>query len=381
MGPRRTILAGIFASATALTLAPPARAQSDPSRAAHRPDLAAAKRHFDDGQSKFKDKDFAGALADFQFANDVKATPQAELYIARCLDALGRLQAATEWYERFLAHVPPKMSAPGEWARKRDARIKATPGMVHVESSPPGATVIVDGNRENVFTPTDVELAPGRHTIQLAEHGRAFPERSIEVAFASTQTVSADLAAESPLRSSPPAPGPATSGPVAAATLPSDATAAPGTALATDLAAAAQDAPPVEDPPALEAAPSPRPAIPLRVYLTGGATVIAAGVGTVFGISALRDKTEFERNQTPQTADKRNQDALIADVAFGVALASGVATAILFLTATQGSSASGSGAPPQTVSAREADKTTAITITPTPLVSPHGGGAGLMLRF
>jgi PEGA domain len=382
IGPRRGIFAGVLAGVFALSLAPPVGAQSappQPPQPPHKLDLAGAKRHFDDGQGKFKDRDFAGALADFQFANDVKATPQAELYIARCLDALGRLQSATEWYERFLAHVPSKMAVHGEWARKRNAKIKNTPGTLHVESNPPGAAIVVDGNRENASTPADVELAPGRHTILLAEPGRMPAEKSIDIAFASTQTVSADLPVEPSSRSSPGA-AIAPPRPVAAATPPlADPPAA--TRAPADTPAAAEEAPAVEDPPAPEEPPVQRPTIPLRVYLTGGAAVIAAGVGTVFGMAALRDKNDFDHQPTPQNADKRNQDALIADVAFGVALASGVATAVLFLTANQGPSSSGSGAPPPTVSVRGAGKTAAITITPTPLVGPHGPGAGFVLRF
>ena len=67
-------------------------------------------------------------------------------------------------------------------------------------------------------------------------------------------------------------------------------------------------------------------------FVTGGLAVAAAGVGTVFGIIALSNKSDFDKNPTTQTADDGDTHALIADMAFGVALTFGVTSAVLFLT-------------------------------------------------
>ena len=53
------------------------------------------------------------------------------------------MNEAADWYDKFLAHVPEKMATQGDEIRKRAAEIKALPGKVHLESTPPGASVTV----------------------------------------------------------------------------------------------------------------------------------------------------------------------------------------------------------------------------------------------
>ena len=323
-----TIVAGF-----ALAYVSPAGAANPPgaaSGALSKADLAAAKKHYSDGEKKYKAGDFSGALAEFQAANDVKETPQAERYIGMCEDSLGHAQAAATWYDKFLTHVPEKMATQGDEIRKRLAEIKALPGKVHIDSNPPGATVTVDGNPQPTPTPTDLELPPGAHTIHFSEQGRLPAEKQIDVAFASTQTVSADLDAEPP---PPPPPAVVAPAPPPAATAP--------------------------PPP-----PAPRSKVP--AFVTGGLAIAAAGVGTAFGILALNDKSNFDKNPTTHTADDGDTHALIADMAFGVALTFGVTSAVLFLTKDEQSSP-----PPATSKA----------VVMTPWVSARAGGAGLVMPF
>ena len=331
------------ASALAQGAKPPSGAT-----AAKPPDLAAAKKHYADGEKKYKAGDYAGALADFKMANDIKGTAQAERYIGLCEDSLSHYRAAAQAYELFLAHVPEKMTAQGEEIKKRLADIKALPGKVHVESNPPGASVTVDGKPQSSPTPVDVDLAPGIHVIKLMAPRRLPSEKQVEVSFASPQTVSADLEAE-PVAPPPPPPPPIAAG------LP----------------------PPAPPPP-----PPPEPRSNVPAYVTGALAVAAAGVGTVFGVIALNDKSDFDKNPTTKTADDGDTHSLIADMAFGVAITFGVTSAVLFLTKDEpavnpnpGSTAR-AGAPRTASSGRDQ-----ITFVPTPLVGPHSGGAGFLLRF
>jgi hypothetical protein len=241
--------------------------------------------------------------------------------------------------------VPDKRADQGEEIRKREGEIKAIPGKVHVESNPPGANVVVDDRPQSAPTPMDVELAPGSHVVKLSAPGRLPTQKAIDVAFASHQAVSADLDAEPP----PPPPPP----PVAAV------------------------APPPPPPPAPPPPPEPRSKVP--AYVTGGLAIVAAGVGTVFGVMALSDKSSFDKNPTTQTADNGDTHALIADMSFGVALTFGVTSAVLFLTRDEPPAAV-SSAQPRTKTA-DAKSTKRVTVTPTPIVGPHSGGAGLTLRF
>jgi len=344
------ILAGCIAGALVLAQVPSAWAQPRPAPPATKGDLAAAKRHYGEGDKKYKAGDYAGAEVEFKAANDIKAAPQTERYIGLCEANLGHPQVAVEWFDRFLAHVPEKMVDQGEEIRKREAEIKAIPGKVHIDSNPPGANVSIDDRPQSGMTPMDVDVPPGPHTVKLTEPGRLSTQKAIDVAFASRQTVSADLDLEP--QAPPPPP------PVAVVPPP----------------------PPPQPPPQ----PSePRSQVP--AYVTGGLAIVAAGVGTVFGIMALSDKSQFDKNPTTQTADNGDTHALIADMSFGVALTFGVTSAVLFLTRDEAPAAS--SLPPKTTTAKaEADArrrvdANRITIRPTPVVGPHSGGAGFTVRF
>ncbi|HEY4015910.1 MAG TPA: PEGA domain-containing protein [Polyangiaceae bacterium] len=356
--------AGIIAGALALSsagaagAAPPDVPAKPDAAAAPQPDLNAAKKLYADGERKFKAMDYAGAVVDFRAANEIKSTPQAERYIGICEDKLGHFQEATSFYDKFLVHVPDKMGAQGDELRRRETEIRAMPGKIHIESNPAGATVTIDGAEQSTHAPLDVDLNPGPHTIHLAEDGRLPADKQLDVTFASTQTLTVDLEAPPPPPEPPPPPPP----PVA-------------------------EAPPPAPPPPPPPPPPPRSKVP--AYITGGLAVVAAGVGTAFGVMALNDKSDFDKNPTSATADDGDTHALIADMAFGVALTFGVTSAVLLFTKDEPPavmpSTAGSGV---TSSARTADtspgretKRKDLTVTPTPWVGAHGGGAGVVVRF
>jgi hypothetical protein len=356
--------AGILAGALALSragsaaAAPPDAAKPD-TTAAPKPDLNAAKKLYSDGEKKFKAEDYAGAVADFRAANEIKPTPQAERYLGLCEDKLGHYEEATSWYDKFLVHVPDKMGAQGDELRRRETEIRAMPGKIHIESNPPGAVVTIDGAEQTTHAPLDVDLNPGPHALHFNEDGRLPTDKQLDVTFASAQTVTVDLEAPPPPPEPPPPPPP----------------------------------PPVaETPPPAALPPPPAPAPPrskVPAYITGGLAIVAAGVGTAFGVMALNDKSDFDKNPTSGTADDGDTHALIADMAFGVALTFGVTSAVLLFTkdeppAVMPSTAGGTGtASPRTADAvpERAPRHNDVTVTPTPWVGPHGGGAGVMLRF
>jgi len=341
---RRRVVAGAVAGSLALAQAQAAWAQPSPAKPAAgaaapaKSDLAAAKKHYADGEKKYKAGDYAGALADFKEANEIKSTPHAERYLGLCEDNLGHYEAAADWYDKFLAHVPDKLATEGDEVRKREGEIKAMPGKVHVDSTPAGGTVTIDDKPQSGPTPLDVELPPGTHVVKVTAPGRLPGSKPVDVAFASTQSVSLELEPEPPPSAPPPV-----------AAVPPVVPAAPST-----------PAPP----------PEPRSLVP--AFVTGGLAVAAAGVGTVFGIIALGNKSDFDKNPTTSTADDGDTHALIADMAFGVALTFGVTSAVLFLTKDE---------PAATSSVHVKKKTRAMTVTPIPVVGPHSGGAGFAVRF
>jgi hypothetical protein len=307
--------------------------------------LADAKRHYGDGDVKFKAGDYAGALVEFQAADNIKPTPQAARYIGLCNDNLGHFQDAVTAYQRFLANVPAKMAAQGDEIRARVTAIQQLPGKVHVDSDPKGASVALDGRPQANATPTDVEVPTGHHTLHLTATGHDAVDKDVDVTFASHQDVLVTL----PVSVAPP--------PVAVVALP----------------------PPEPAP----APPPPEPAPPAEkrsmapAWITGGLAVVAAGVGTAFGIMALHDKSEFNKGPTESLADDGENKALVSDMAFGVAVTLGVTSAVLFLSHDDSAAPQAASAP----QARRDQHPTGVSVTATPILTPHGGGAGALIRF
>lgn len=288
------------------------------------------------GEKKLKAGDTAGALQEFQSSDALQPSPLAAYKIALCEDKLAHPTEAVAAFERFLAQVPDKMKKEGEEAQKRVQELRALPGKVAIETIPEGASVVIDDHPE-AKAPGSFDLAPGKHTVKLALEGYEPEERSVDVTFASQTPLSVELKKKEP----PPPP------PVVEAVPP----------------------PPPPPPPAPP--PPPPPPSKLPAYITGGLAIASAGLGTYFGVRALSDRSDFDKNPTTSKADSGENSALLADMAFGVALTLGVTSAVLFF--------SDDGAPPAATAKGAPKKVRAFTATP--IVTPNGGGAAALLRF
>lgn len=315
------------------------------------------KALFASGEKKFKAGDFSGALADFEASNTAKPAPETERYIGLSHDNLGHFPEAVTAYEKFLANVPPKMKEQGDETKKRVEAIKAMPGKVHVETTPAGAQIVVDAaanpnaQPNAAPTPTDLELPAGHHTLKITAEGYTPADKEIDVTFGSKQDVRVEL-----VKSEPPPPPPP---PVVA-----EAPAPP---------------PPAPPPPPAE----PRSKVP--AYVTGAVAIVAAGVGIGFGVKALSQASDFDKNPTTKKADDGENNALIADMMFGIAITFGVTSAVLFLsndapqTAKSDPAKSAQRVATQDAKVRKAPAK--ITVTPAPYVTPTGGGASALIRF
>jgi hypothetical protein len=309
------------------------------------PTLADAKKHYGAGEKKYKAGDAAGALADFQIADSVKSTPQSQRYIGLCQEQLGHLPEAVAAYKNFLAGAPDRMQAEIDDAKARVDKITKLPGHVHIESTPAGASVAIDGKPQPGVTPLDVDVPPGAHTVSFTLDKYDAKDSSVTVPFAAKASVSETLS----VATAPPPPPPPP--PPVAVTPP----------------------PPATD----TAPPPPETHSKAPAYITGGLAIAAAGVGTVFGILALGNKSDFNKNPTNATADSGENHALISDMSFFVAVTLGVTSAVLFLTKDD--------TPPPAAAAVAAHKPVAksksFTIVPTPIITPTGGGVGALVQF
>lgn len=357
-----TTVALALASSLSLSLAAPASAQpaekpaapaapAKPAAPAAAPAAAAApkpgdaKALFASGEKKFKANDFAGALADFEASQAAKADPATQRYIAMSHDNLQHYAEAVAAYEKFIAENPPKLKDQVEEAQKRVEAIKAMPGKVRVETTPPGASVVIDTAQTpyEKVTPVEIELPPGKHTLLIGAEGYENTTKEVDVGFASKQEVKAELVKKEP----PPPPPP----PVVAE----------------------QPPPPAPPPP-----PPPEPRSKVPAYVTGAVAIVAAGVGTGFGIKALQQSSDFEKNPTTKKADDGENNALVADMMFGIAITFGVTSAVLFLSNDSPSTAKASE--PKVASASKPKKKK-VTVLPAPYVSPTGGGIGTVVKF
>ena len=313
---------------------------------------ADAKKHYSEGETKFKAANYAGALADFQAADAIKSTPNSQRYIGLCQDNLGHYPEAVTAYEAFLANVPPKMAKEGDEIKARVAAIKAMPAKLHIETTPPGAAIMADGKALGT-TPTDVELAPGKHILHVELAGYLPLDRDLDLTYGQKQDIKTELTAkpaEPVAQKEEPTTPPPTTEPVK----------------------------PVE---AVKTEPAKQSKLP--AIITGSLAIAAIGVGTGFGIAALAKQSDFNANPNASTADTGENFALVADMAFGVAITLGVTSLVLFLTKDEDATTPppstpppGSPPPPPKTSRRNP-----IKIFPTPFVLPGGGGAGAFLRF
>jgi len=132
-----------------------------------------------------------------------------------------------------------------------------------------------------------------------------------------------------------------------------------------DLAAPAEESP-------VDAPPPPEEKSMVPAYVTLGIAGAGAVVGSIFGVMALQDKNDYDDGEyTTEKADAVERNALIADMAFGVAITLGV-TGIVLLT-------SGDSQEESVKHTRPLPKKAQLHVAP--YVSPYGGGAAARLTF
>ncbi|MCU0692002.1 MAG: PEGA domain-containing protein [Polyangiaceae bacterium] len=298
----------------------------------------AARNAYSTGSDKLDAKDYEAALPLFQRANELIPSAQALEKVAVCYDGMNKIPDAIAAYEIFIeqAKDKPKLAGSVEAARARIEALKKAPVPVNITSDPPSASIEVDGEPQMGATPLDVKLTPGTHKIKVSSPGYEPVEREVEVK--------------------------------------------PGESI-PDLAFALTKAAEPPPPPVLEPPPAPAVAAPVGheepvvrsnvpAYVTLGVAGAAAVVGTIFGITALSDKSNFNDKPTVENADDAERDALVADMAFGVAITLGVTGTVLLLSNKPAQTEQASARPHGDSSVRFA-----------PFVGPTGGGAAASWRF
>ena len=343
------LVAGLFA--TTLVAAPAFAADAPPKAAAAKAPAApaskpptkkqkdAARKAYAEGEKAYNSGDYVTASAAFEKANEAIKSPQADYWIAKSLDQQNKTTDAIAAYEAFLAE--PDAAKVGEQklndAKERLEALKATlPAEVMVETDPMLSNIAVDGAPQQGEAPMTLKLTPGKHRITVSSNGYQTKDLDLDVKGGEQQKQSIVLTKELP--------------PVAAAAV----VAAP---------------PPAPAPPP---PPPPEEHSMVPAYVTIGIAGAAAVVGTVFGVKALNSKSDFDKNPTTKTADDTERSALIADMAFGVAITLGV-TGIVLLTSDD--------EPPPAKAASQPKPVKRARLDLLPYAGPKGGGATARLTF
>ena len=159
-----------------------------------------AKRHFEQGVALYVDKNYQAALAEFQAARQLSASPTLLYNIGLTQKALFNYLEAIQTLEAFLTQGArdPKVTP----ARRREvhqlvSEMKALLGDARITVTPVAATLTVDGRMIAVplGVPTVVKLAAGPHTLLAAAPGFVDQPLPITVTAGGVQDVAFALVA------------------------------------------------------------------------------------------------------------------------------------------------------------------------------------------
>jgi hypothetical protein len=168
-------------------------------------DLARARTLDKSGARAYAEGRYAEAIKDFEEAYRLGG-PAFELWnVAKCYLRLDQPDQAASMLERYLALSNLPKEDRDEAAAQLDA-LKKRPSPLTVTSTPPGASVAIDGKMADGKTPLTTSVAPGNHTVSVSAVGMAPISRQIEAKYG--RAVVVDAAAPPPEERPPPPPNP-----------------------------------------------------------------------------------------------------------------------------------------------------------------------------
>jgi hypothetical protein len=299
-----------------------------------------AKDSYAAGEKAYSAGDYKTASVEFRKAYEAIPTIHAQFWLAMADSHGDDPAAAYEALGAVLASAEASKLGDDKLAagNARLEELKKTPATLTLTSIPTGAEVAVDGAPQPGVTPLTASVPPGPHKVAFKLAGYDAAEADV--------TLKPGQKLEHPTVELKKAPEPVAAVPIAAA-------------------AAAPAAEPAPPPPKEERSKLP-------AYITLGVGAAAAGVGTVFGIMALGAKSDFNDNPTNDNADKADRNALIADMAFGVALTLGI-TGIVLLTTDDASDVSAKNT--------HGPRLQRAKLQLAPVITPSTQGAGARFTF
>jgi hypothetical protein len=180
-----------------------------------------AKRHFDTGVRLAEDRNFSGALVEFEASYRQTPTAATLQNVAVCQKSLFRYADAVTTLERMLRDYSAQLSA-GDRRAADDAiaEMKALLGTIVIRTTPPGARVTIN---EQPMSPQalngPVSIAAGQYRIAAEAPGYGRTERTVSVV-SGQKDVPIDLVLAPSTDAPPPAEPPAISEPTTPQTPP-----------------------------------------------------------------------------------------------------------------------------------------------------------------
>jgi tetratricopeptide (TPR) repeat protein len=300
-----------------------------------------AREAYARGQALFHAGQHEEAEQAFQEAYDLIPNPLVLLGIAETREARGDSEGAIKALERYLderAIAPDR-----ERIEARIDELRPRPAVVRVETDPPGATVYVDGEEAPVVTPAEIEVEPGRHTVDAVLEGYMPARATIEAVSGGRHEITGAL---QPQPEEPP-------------TATEEEAFGAGEALVTET----PEGPTAQEPD--------KPAVPVGVWITTGVAAGALVTGTVLGFLALQQQKHFAATPSSRVANRGERFALFADLTLGLALGAAITALVLYLTRDDGKKKG------------DADdkKKAARAVEIAPAATYGGGGLSARLRF
>jgi tetratricopeptide (TPR) repeat protein len=125
-----------------------------------------AQRRLEEGNSLFREGDYAGALRSYRQAREAFPSPKLWFNLARCEDKLHLRAAAMVHYARFLNEVPDADDEVRAEAEARTRVLETEIVEIDLVGVPLGARVEVDGRAEELpLSGSSLWAEPGKHHL------------------------------------------------------------------------------------------------------------------------------------------------------------------------------------------------------------------------
>ena len=163
-----------------------------PTRNAAHASVDAARELDQEGVRSYRAGHYTDAIAYFRAAYELGG-PSSELWnIVRCREGMDDAEGAAAAIDDYLG-VPDVRSQDRADAAREAQALRARPSALTVTTTPPGASVTIDGKAAPAVTPVSTEVRAGSHTIAVQRSGYLAVTQSVEARFGRAVIVTLDL--------------------------------------------------------------------------------------------------------------------------------------------------------------------------------------------